>query len=382
MVRFPRSADRIEAHVTQQPDAIQGYGPSCQGHCHVRSSRRRTTILKRPTGTDESAVFAVEPDRLIDTGAVVIAHDQLNHAAACIRSMRQWLLPSHIALVLNVPGRVDPRTVSELRDVLVVSPGSPQGYGANLNLGVQTLPSNLNFVVLANDDVEFAGESLARLIAHLRKDQQIGVAGPALRDAGGSPQTSARPFPDALDAVLRSAIPSRPVAPLERICQRPGKYRPMAGREQLPRTQSADDVDWVVGAAMAVRLAAFNDVGGFDEDFFLYFEETDFCYRLWLRGWRVVHVPDAPVVHIQGCSTADVRYHRMLEEGRRRFLVKRLGRLRWAILEALLLAVFIGTALWSLVGGCLRPKTLGRRGLLVRDRWRRRMFLRFSPSRH
>jgi N-acetylglucosaminyl-diphospho-decaprenol L-rhamnosyltransferase len=335
--------------------------------------------VKAATETGENDLPASEPAVLMDAGAVIVAHDRIDLAAACIRGLRRWLVPCHIALVLNVPDRVDPRAVGELGDVIVVSPRTPQGYGANLNLGVRSLAPDLTFVILANDDVDFAGDSVARLIAHLRRDERIGVAGPALRDAGGVPQTSARPFPDVLDAVLWSAVPSRPIARLERIGHRRWVHGSITSKERQPGTRYPVDVDWVIGAAVAARLAAFNDVGGFDEDFFLYFEETDFCYRLWQHGWRVVHAPDAAVVHLQGRSTAGVRYQQMLEEGRRRFLVKRLGRARWAILEAALLMAFAGTALWILVGGCLHPATLGRRWLLVRSRWLNRMFLRRFP---
>lgn len=319
-----------------------------------------------------------DPVSFADTGAVVVAHDRIDYAAACIRSLRRHLLPSNIALVLNVPDRLDTPRIGELCEALVVSPQTPQGYGANLNLGVRSLSPDLTFVVLANDDVDFVGDGLARLIAHLRKDESIGVAGPALRDVSGAPLTSARPFPDALYALLRSAVPSRPMAPLERISHRRWHkgHRPIADMEKKCGTEHMEDVDWVVGAVMAVRRAAFNDVGGFDEDFFLYFEETDFCYRLWRRGWKVVHAPDAAVVHLQGRSTTDTRYHRMLDEGQRRFLVKRLGHTRWVIFESILLAAFVATAIWSLAGGCLHPATLRERWFVVQSRWRIRIFLR------
>jgi GT2 family glycosyltransferase len=63
------------------------------------------------------------------------------------------------------------------------------------------------------------------------------------------------------------------------------------------------DVDWVSGACMLVRRSAFDQVGGMDEAFFLYWEDADLCRRLTNRGWRVVFLPGAEVVHVGGRSS-------------------------------------------------------------------------------
>lgn len=306
-----------------------------------------------------------------DTGAVIVAHDRVDYASVSLRNVCRELDPRNVVLVLNAPDHADPGALADIGTrVRVVSPHAPHGYGANLNLGVRSLPPGLTFALLANDDVDFEDGSVAALVARLRADERVGAAGPRLRDETGAPVDSAAVFPTALDAVVRSAVPSRLTRPLERIAQR---HR---GQQAPARTHP---VDWIVGAALAVRLAAFDGVGGFDEDFFLYFEETDFCYRLWQNGWKVVSSPEVSFIHLQGRSTGDDRYRRMLHEGRRRFLVKRLGRARWTLLEPILVGAFGVTALWILAAGVLRPGTLARRRSLVRSRWRTRMFLTRLP---
>ena len=70
---------------------------------------------------------------------------------------------------------------------------------------------------------------------------------------------------------------------------------------------AARSVPWVLGAALAIRRSAFESVGGFDPDYFLYYEETDLCRRLRAAGWSVEHVPSATAVHAGGASTGQQR---------------------------------------------------------------------------
>jgi len=266
--------------------------------------------------------------------------------------------------MLVVVNHGDAPGIDELaREVRVASPETPQGYGANLNLGMRLLEAP-EFVLLANDDVVFAPESLPLLLRALRDDLRAGIAGPRLVDRDGKDATSFASFPTVRDAIREVAILP---GPLWRLAQR--------RRPEPPRP------DFVLGAAMLVRRAAFDAVGGFDEDFFLNFEETDFCFRLREAGWGVAWVPDAVVTHLQGSSISrDLNfatfyaslclYHR-----------KRLGAVRWTLVEALLVALFAAGAIYSALGALLRPRSARRRLDEVRQRWRTRLFLQQRPPR-
>jgi N-acetylglucosaminyl-diphospho-decaprenol L-rhamnosyltransferase len=76
------------------------------------------------------------------------------------------------------------------------------------------------------------------------------------------------------------------------------------------------DVDWVSGSCMLVRRAAFDQVGGFDPGYFMYFEELDFCLRLARAGWRVVLEPQAVAVHHIGGSTSSAPYRKVINHHR------------------------------------------------------------------
>src|SRR5262245_9947767 len=88
-------------------------------------------------------------------GAVVVAHARVDLAWRCVETLLTSVRPENVVVVINAPAQVkDPHDVAALkRQVTVVSPSEPQGYGANLNLGVRSLPPRLEFVLLSNDDM-------------------------------------------------------------------------------------------------------------------------------------------------------------------------------------------------------------------------------------
>jgi N-acetylglucosaminyl-diphospho-decaprenol L-rhamnosyltransferase len=318
-----------------------------------------------------------QSERLADSGAVVVAHARLDLAWRCVETLRRFLPREHVVVVLNAPNQLDDEGLfAALSDqVRVVSPPAPQGYGANLNLGIRSLPQGLRFVVLTNDDVEFGDDSLPKLIDHLCVDARVGAVGPTFRDAIGTTLPSVGAFPTALDAIVRSAaLPPRARNFVRRVDGRLQMTRRLARGPSRPYAD-AEPADWIVGAAMAVRVDALHGVGGFDEDFFLYFEEADFCYRLWANGWIVLTARDASVVHLQGQSTAGTEYRAVFRQARRLYLIKRLGLVRWTMLELLFLFVLLTTSAVSLASALVKPGTASRRLQAMRECWNHRAFL-------
>ena len=156
--------------------------------------------------------MATTAELLADSGAVVVAHARLDLALRCVETLCRFLPREHVVVVLNAPQQLkDEGQLAALSNrVRVVSPPAPQGYGANLNLGIRFLPQGLPFVVLANDDVEFGDDSLAKLVDHLRvatrDETRVGAVGPTFRDSAGTMLPSIGTFPTALDAIVRSAV--------------------------------------------------------------------------------------------------------------------------------------------------------------------------------
>lgn len=199
---------------------------------------------------------------------------------------------------------------------LEVEPSNP-GYGAGCNTGVRATAAD--FVLVLNSDTIVPPDALPALSAVLDAEPRAAIVGPRLLNPDGTPQRSVYPFPGPVARLLLH----QPFATLVETL--PPLRRRYVGRWWGGRTRV---VPWVLGAAFAIRRTAFEEVGGFDESYEMYFEEVDLCYRLGRRGWRTLFAPVTTIVHLGGASTAQrrsdmraryelslIRFHRRHDRG-------------------------------------------------------------------
>jgi len=166
------------------------------------------------------------------------------------------------------------------------------GFGAAHNQALRS--TRFRYALVLNSDAAPRPGSLRTLVDFLDEHPDVAVAGPRLVYPDGSVQPSRRRFPTLATLFLESTQ-------LQRFWSGNSALRRyyLAGRSDA----ELQDVDWLVGACLCVRSDAIAQVGLFDERFFMYSEELDWCRRFRLAGWRVVYVPDAEVVHLEGAST-------------------------------------------------------------------------------
>jgi GT2 family glycosyltransferase len=172
-----------------------------------------------------------------------------------------------------------------------------------------------DWYLLLNADAWPVGDAVERLEAFGDGHPDAAVVGPRLRNPDGSLQRSVRGFPT-LWRLATEYLFLRKLAPRTRALN--AFYGARFDHE------SVREADWLYGACLLVRRAAAEEVGLFDEDFFLFSEETDWCYRFRKAGWKVLFYPGAEVVHVGGASHGG----RMFEEnvrGHLRFLAKHRG---------------------------------------------------------
>jgi N-acetylglucosaminyl-diphospho-decaprenol L-rhamnosyltransferase len=215
-------------------------------------------------------------------------------------------------------------------DVPVVPTGGNLGYAAAANRGAAATRAPV--VAVCNCDIRVRAGTAAVLLARFDDERDIGAVGPVVRDTDGTHYPSARAVPQLRDAVGHAVLGG--VRPRNRFTRR---YR-----ELDADANTARDVDWVSGAAIWLRRDALDDVGGWDERYFMYVEDVDLCRRLRDHEWRVVHEPAGQVVHVHGASTARHPY-RMIAEHHRSLL--RFARSRWSGPRRVLLvpaAAFLG----------------------------------------
>jgi GT2 family glycosyltransferase len=185
---------------------------------------------------------------------------------------------------------------SEFPGTIVIVDESNRGYGAAANQAIRRAATP--YVLLLNSDTEIAPGTLAGLAAYLDAHPQAAIVGPRLLERDGSLQESTFPWPSPVNALLGESK----LSALVRLV--PGV------RSRHLRTWAHDRpriVPWVLGAALAIRRSAFDEVGGFDERFVMYFEETDLSRRLAAAGWETHFAPVGTVMHIGGASTEQVR---------------------------------------------------------------------------
>jgi GT2 family glycosyltransferase len=166
------------------------------------------------------------------------------------------------------------------------------GYGAAANLAIRSCSSK--YVLLLNSDTVVKPGTVQALSKYLDRHPQVAIAGPQLVNPDGTSQTSCFAFPTPLQTLLRETS-------LSRLIRHASQFTYVNSKDESGN--STDRVPWVLGAVLAIRRDAFEAVGGFDESFFMYFEEVDLCYRLDQAGWQTHFVPDASVIHVGGAST-------------------------------------------------------------------------------
>jgi len=161
------------------------------------------------------------------------------------------------------------------------------------------------YVLLLNPDTKIKKGSIGEMVLFMNAHPEVGVVGGQLLNSDGSKQNSIANFPSLATelfnkSLLRWLFPKR----------FPGKER------NYPEPV---EVNSVIGACMMVRREALDQVGSLDEDYFLFLEETDWCYRMKRTGWKIYHVPDAEVYHFQGKSAERDKKRSRVEYFRSRY---------------------------------------------------------------
>ena len=213
------------------------------------------------------------------------------------------------------------------------------GFAKAANQGLQKALGR--YALLLNPDTQVKGEAIEQLGSFMETHLEAGVAGPQLLNSDGSKQNSIANYPSLATELLNKSL-LRWLFPKKF----PGKERDYS---------EPVEVDSVIGACMIVRRDAIDQVGLLDEDYFLFLEETDWCYRMAKVGWKIYHVPQAEVDHFQGKSAETVKKRARVEFYRSRyhFFKKNRGSLQWFILLCGLMIrlgfEFLGMLLVSLV---------------------------------
>ena len=268
-----------------------------------------------------------------EASVVIVTYNALPYIEQCLSSVAGW------DTVVVDHGSTD-GTVKLVRErfssVRVVEEEN-LGLGAGWNRGIRETTSP--YVLILNADAWAVADGLDRLLEFAKSRPDAAVVGPKLLNTDGSLQRSVRGFPT-LWRLATEYFFLRKLAPRSRALN--AFYYGGFDHDRVL------EVEFVMGSVMLVRREAIDEVGPLDEDFFLFSEETDWCYRFRRAGWKVLFFPGAEFVHVGGASHGGRMFTENLR-GHLRFLAKHGGaaeaeRARRLLLAALRLrgAVFPG----------------------------------------
>jgi N-acetylglucosaminyl-diphospho-decaprenol L-rhamnosyltransferase len=188
-----------------------------------------------------------------------------------------------------------------------------KGYGAGLNAGMRAASGR--YYLIINSDAWVVGDAVERLAAFADQHPDAAVVAPRLSNPDGTLQRSVRGFPT-LWRLATEYFFLRKLAPRSRSLN--AFYAGGFDHDEVR------EVEWVMGSCFLIRREATDAVGLFDEEFFLFSEETDWLFRFHAAGWTVWFVPDAEVVHVGGATHGGRMFTENLR-GHLRFFAKHHG---------------------------------------------------------
>jgi GT2 family glycosyltransferase len=233
---------------------------------------------------------------LIDLSVSIVNTNSRDLLLACLESLRGQ--DADIVVLDNASEDGSAEAVRErFPDVQLIAQDFRAGFGANHNTVIRATTSR--YVYVLNEDTTSDDWAFPALVAHLDANPRVAALGPRIVYPDGRHQDSAWRFPSPSVAALG-------VVSL-------GKLGVTQSRGTAPRA-----VDWLMGAALVLRREALDEVGLFDEEFFLYSEEVDLQLRLRRDGWAVEYFPAATVVHHESQFSAEIPERRINEMWRSR----------------------------------------------------------------
>ena len=237
-----------------------------------------------------------------DVTIVVVTHESAGDIGACLHSVRQAMteVVTDVVVVDNASKDGTADLVERSFPWATLVRGTRRrGFSANSNAGAALARGR--HLLFLNPDARMHPGTLRALVSYLDERPHVGAVGPRLHYPDGAFQASARRFPSPAGALVRRT-------PIRLAWRNSALERNHLMFDAVPT--KAAQVDWLLGAALAVRGVCFQMIGGFDDGFRLYCEDIDLCWRLHRGGWSVDYLPDVTVEHDLSELTRKRFFHR------------------------------------------------------------------------
>jgi N-acetylglucosaminyl-diphospho-decaprenol L-rhamnosyltransferase len=252
----------------------------------VVSGRNPTVVPPHLDLLDAVTALSARPtDVAVAVSCVVVNFRQTEHTKRLLRQLdRCEAIRTGGAEIVLVDNDTDMKPLhnwaSRRPGVALHSFGRNRGFARAVNAGFRH--SKGEWLLLLNPDISVSDEFLDKAIATAQKrleaDPDVGIIGFSLRHADGTPQASTGPFPTLRNVMM-------------------GLVKPRSRRRCRHTPQETVEVPWATGCCLLVRRLCWEELGGCDEEFFLYYEDVDLCRRARAAGWTVWHESEPQVMH-------------------------------------------------------------------------------------
>ncbi len=248
---------------------------------------------------------------MIELSVIIVNRNVKELLRQCLQSIRsQWPWPDkglELIVVDNASGDGSAETISaDFPDVKLIRNPDNLGFGRACNQGVAL--SSGRYIMVLNPDTVIRKGLFRSLIEFMDHTPGAGLAGPKVLNADGSLQPTFRRFPTYSNIIFSRKSPLSTILP-----DNPGSKKYLHQEMPLDRPRQ---VEALGGVCLILRKEMLKEVGKFDENIFMYLEDTDLCYRAHLKGWESWVVPQAELIHHWGKSTEQEKQE-MAEEHRR-----------------------------------------------------------------
>lgn len=237
---------------------------------------------------------------------VIVNWNTKDLLAQCLESLKKNThhLTYEMIVVDNASGDGSPEMVKEkFPDVTLIPNRENRGFGRANNQGLQIAQGK--YILFLNSDVVVSDSCLDRMYKFMEENPEVGASSCKLLNPDGTLQHSCRKFPD-FKTFFPMLLGLRSLFPHLKVFR---DYQMLDWDHSDIR-----EVDQIMGSFMFIRKKALDQVGGFDERFWMYFEEVDLCLRLHQGGWKIVHYPSASAVHFLSQSAGQWREAKKIYE--------------------------------------------------------------------
>jgi GT2 family glycosyltransferase len=280
----------------------------------------------------------------LDLSIAIVSYNTKEILLDCVSSLRAHTTAiAYEVIIVDNDSRdgTVPAIKNIYPDMMIIANPDNRGFAKAVNQALAV--SRGRHVLLLNSDTIVRDQAFATMVAYLDDHPDVGAVGCKQWTGDGHLTQTCFPFPSIRDHLFYSAL-------FQRVA--PAMQAAAAATHAVDCTQS-QDVDWANGACLMVRRSLLQQLGGLDEEFFMYFEDVDLCRRLHQQGYRVRHLAEAEIIHFIGRSSGrdPERLQLVWEFSRIRYIEKHFSTVKRRLMKGWIAA---GTG-WRLVQsmGCV-----------------------------